>query len=64
MDGRQAEASSTSGESSALRNTRGRPVRTFVAVMKSLIGALARRAKSIDSARTLASGLGAPKLRS
>src|SRR4051794_32831566 len=43
MVGKQAEASSTSGVGSALRNTRGRPVRTFVAVMKSLIGAVARR---------------------
>ena len=54
MVGRQAEASITSGVTSALRNTRPRPVRTLVAVMNSLIGARASCVKSTLSARILA----------
>ena len=64
MVGKQAEASSTSGVSSALRNTRGRPVRTFVAAMKSLMEAVARRAKSTVSCNICVRGFGWPKLRS
>src|SRR5215469_18226750 len=45
--GKQAEARSTSGVISLLRNTRPRPVCTLVAVMKSLIDASPRCAKSI-----------------
>ena len=54
--GRHAEASSTSGVRSALRNTRPRPVRTLVAVTKSLIGAAASRSKRTLSARIWVSG--------
>jgi hypothetical protein len=43
----QADASSTSGVISLLRNTRPRPVCTLVAVMKSLIDASPRCAKSM-----------------
>jgi len=45
--GRQAEASSTSAVMSALRKIRPRPVRTLVAVTKSLIGERASRSKSM-----------------
>ena len=48
MVGRQAEASITSGVTSALRNTRPRPVWTLVAVMNSLIGAL-RQLREVDA---------------
>ncbi len=54
--GRHAEASSTSGVTSALRKMRPRPVRTLVAVTKSLIGARATRSKSTLSARIWRSG--------
>ena len=54
--GSQAEASSTSGVISALRNMRPRPVRTLVAVMNSFIGACATRSKSISSFRIPRSG--------
>ena len=47
MVGRQADASSTSGVSSLLRNTRPRPVRTLVAVTNSLIGLRGKRSKSM-----------------
>ena len=50
MVGRQAEASRASGLTSALRKTRGRPVRTLVAVTKTLTGEHARRPKSMDDA--------------
>ena len=57
MFGRQAEASSTSGVSSALRNTRPRPVRTLVAVMNSLIFDFDSESKSIERPRISCSGL-------
>ena len=62
--GRQADASSASGVSSALRNTRPRPVRTFVAVTKTLIGDARRRSKSMFEARMSRSGLSAAMPRS
>ena len=62
--GRQAEASRASGVRSALRNTRGRPVRTQVAVANTLTGDLANRAKSMDWVRISRSGLKLPGLRS
>jgi hypothetical protein len=55
--GRQAEASSTSALMSALRKIRPRPVRTLVAVTKSLIGEPASRSKSMHLTRILRSGL-------
>ena len=57
MVGRQAEASRTSGVTASFLNTRPRPVRTLVAVIKSFIGARASRSKSIVSARIARNGL-------
>ena len=62
--GRQADASSTSGVISGLRKMCPRPVRTFVAVMNSLIGDPARRLKSMLSARSPRRGLSPVGLRS
>ena len=52
------------GVISRLRNTRPWPVRTFVAVTNSLIGARPSRSKSMHSARICRSGLEPPGFRS
>lgn len=56
IDGRQAEASSTSAVTSCLRNTLPCPVCTLVAVMNSLTGPVASASKSIRSVRMSRSG--------
>ena len=50
--------------SSALRNTRPRPVCTLVAVMNSFIGACDKRLKSMQSAKIAVKGLTPRGLRS
>jgi len=62
--GTHADASNASMVSSALRNTRPRPVWTLVAVMKILMGDLRKRPKSMLSAKMLRKGLNAATPRS
>ena len=64
MVGKHADANSTFGDNSALRKIRPRPVRTLVAVTKTLMGDATRRSKLILSARMSANGLKAVGFRS
>ena len=48
MVGKQADASSTFGDNSALRKIRPRPVRTLVAVTKTLMGAILPEVEQVD----------------
>ena len=62
MVGRQAEASRTSGVMASFLNTLPRPVRTLVAVMKSLIGARASSSKSISLGQNFAQRIAAHRV--